>query len=189
MLEYKENVINALPKMLTQETKGKASVTISSYMNAMLRIISSEGDLKVFAETLQCCKNFAVQNGLNGLLKACIQWNHEGILKLNSIRGIKQTAQTQQNENVQQVAVQIVQKLSQLQGIVNQDSNIDTNVLETVKPQLDQIEIILQTQGSQLFQPQQLEIVRREISQLRENLRVKFAVIDDLLDTNHILGR
>lgn len=180
MTQYSEIVINALPLMLSQETKGKASVTIASYMNAMLRSIKTEEDIRIFAETLQSCKIFATQNGLNGLSRTCIEWNHEGIQKLNSIRGVKQ------QESTQQLAIQIVQKLSQLQDIINQVSNIDTDVLDTVSPQLDQIEMIIQTQGTQLFQPQQLEIIRREIAQQREGLRVKNAMIDDILDENHI---
>ena len=183
MTKYSEIVINALPLMLSQETKGKASVTIASCMNGMLRRVKSEEELKVFAVTLQRCKTFAAQNGLNGLSRACIEWNHEGIQKLNSIRRVKQKEQTQQ------LAIQIVQKLAQLQGIINQTSNIDTDVLETVSPQLDQIEMIIQTQGTQLFQPQKLEIIRKEIAQQRENLRVKIAVIDDILDENHISKR
>ena len=190
MTQYSEIVINALPLMLSQETKGKASVTIASYMNGMLRSIKSEEELKVFAETLQSCKTFAAQNGLNGLSRTCIEWNHEGIQKLNSIRGVKQQEPTQQQpQNNQQLAIQMVQKLTQLQGIINQTSNIDTDVLETVSPQLDQIEMIIQIQGTQLFQPQQLEIIRKEIAQQRENLRVKNAVIDDILDENHIPRR
>ena len=190
MTQYSEIVINALPLMLSQETKGKASVTIASYMNGMLRSIKSEEELKVFAETLQSCKTFAAQNGLNGLSRTCIEWNHEGIQKLNSIWGVKQQEPTQQQpQNNQQLAIQMVQKLTQLQGIINQTSNIDTDVLETVSPQLDQIEMITQTQGTQLFQPQQLEIIRKEIAQQRENLRVKNAVIDDILDENHIPRR
>lgn len=180
MKQYSEIVINALPLMLSQETKGKVAVTIASYMNGMLRSIKTEEDIRIFAETLQSCKIFAAQNGLNGLTRTCIEWNHEGIQKLDSIRGVKQ------QESAQKLANQIVQKLSQLQGIINQVSNIDTDVLDTVSPQLDQIEMIIQMHGTQLFQPQQLEIIRREIAQQREGLRVKNAMIDDILDENHI---
>ena len=44
--------------MLSQETKGRASVIIASYMNAMLRSVKTEDDLRIFAQTLTQCKDF-----------------------------------------------------------------------------------------------------------------------------------
>ena len=97
MQEYSQVVINALPLMLSQDSKGKAAVTIASYMNAMLRNVKTEQDLTIFAQTLAQCKDFSSQNNLGGLNRTCAEWNHEGIIKLNQIRGISQQ-NTQQND-------------------------------------------------------------------------------------------
>ena len=72
MEEYSQVVINALPLMLSQESKGKASVTIASYMNAMLRNVKTEQDLTIFAQTLAQCKDFSSKNNLGGLNRTCV---------------------------------------------------------------------------------------------------------------------
>lgn len=59
MQEYGNVVIETLPLMLRQETKGRASVIIASYMNAMLRSVKTEDDLRIFARTLTQCKDFS----------------------------------------------------------------------------------------------------------------------------------
>ena len=59
MQEYGNVVIETLPLMLRQETKGRASVIIASYMNAMLRSVKTEDDLRIFAQTLTQCKDFS----------------------------------------------------------------------------------------------------------------------------------
>lgn len=72
MEEYKNIVIEALPLMLSKGTKEKASIKIANHMNEMLRRAQNENDLTVFAKTLMECKNFAQQNNLNGLSRACL---------------------------------------------------------------------------------------------------------------------
>ena len=59
MQEYGNVVTETLPLMLSQETKGRASVIIASYMNAMLRSVKTEDDLRIFAQTLTQCKDFS----------------------------------------------------------------------------------------------------------------------------------
>lgn len=59
MQEYENVVIETLPLMLSQEAKGRASVIIASYMNAMLRSVKTEDDLRIFARTLTQCKDFS----------------------------------------------------------------------------------------------------------------------------------
>lgn len=183
MEEYKNIVMEALPMMLNPETKGRASVTIAQYMNAMLRKVQKENDLLIFAQVLQQCKDFSQQNNLGGLNRTCSQWNHEGIIKLQSLRG-KNDSQIQQNYNV--TAQQLVQKLQEIANLINKTGIVDTTELEYASQQLSQIEIFINAQGSHIFNQQQLQQLHVYILQQRSSIQTKLNMIDDIVETNHM---
>ena len=180
MQEYSQIVINALPLMLNQESKGKAAVTIASYMNAMLRNVKTEQDLKIFAQTLSQCKEFSGQNNLGGLNRTCIEWNHEGILKLQSMRGISNERNTSDSQMVEQVQ----QYLAQTRNTINQIGTIDTIQFEEVSASLDQLEASIKNNGNQHFTQEQIQKFLNEIMQQKEQIQTNYARIDDILDSS-----
>ena len=183
MQEYSQTVINALPLMLSQDSKEKASVTIASYMNAMLRNIKTEQDLTIFAQTLAQCKDFSVQNNLGGLNRTCAEWNHEGIIKLNQIRRIFQP-NTQQND--MNVAQKLHNFLVQTSKEINKIGMINTDDFQVISSQLDQIEASLISTGNQYLSQEQIQAFMQEIMNQKEQIRVKYAMIDEILESSHM---
>lgn len=181
MEEYSKNILDALPLMLSPETKETASVTISVNMNAMLRKITNIEELRILAYTLKECRIFAEKHNLNGLYRVWAEWNQKGSIILNNLRGNKH-----QNISNQQLRNNIVERLNKTRSIINQNSSIDTDALEYVKPQLDQIENILISQGSQLFSPKELDELKKEVDRQRSALEYVMRFVDDLLDENNI---
>ncbi len=187
MQEYSQVVINALPLMLSQDSKGKAAVTIASYMNAMLRNVKTEQDLTIFAQTLAQCKDFSSQNNLGGLNRTCAEWNHEGIIKLNQIRGISQQ-NTQQNtqQNNMGVAQKLYDFLVQTSKEINKTGMIDPDDFQVISSQLDQVEASLISTGNQYLSQEQIQAFMQEIMNQREQIRVKYAMIDEILESSHM---
>ena len=183
MQEYSQVVINALPLMLSQDSKGKAAVTIASYMNAMLRNVKTEQDLTIFAQTLAQCKDFSSQNNLGGLNRTCAEWNHEGIIKLNQIRGISQQ-NTQQND--MGVAQKLYDFLVQTIKEINKTGMIDPDDFQVISSQLDQVEASLISTGNQYLSQEQIQAFMQEIMNQREQIRVKYALIDEILESSHM---
>lgn len=183
MPEYSQVVINALPLMLSQDSKGKASVTIASYMNEMLRNVKTEQDLIIFAKTLAQCKDFSSQNNLGGLNRTCAKWNHEGIIKLNQIRGIYQQ-NTQQND--MDVAQNIYDFLVQTSTEINKTEMINPDDFQVISSQLDQVEASLISTGDQYLSQEQIQVFMQEIMNQREQIRVKYAMIDEILESSHM---
>lgn len=183
MQEYSQVVINALPLMLSQDSKGKAAVTIASYMNAMLRNVKTEQDLTIFAQTLAQCKDFSSQNNLGGLNRTCAEWNHEGIIKLNQIRGISQQ-NTQQND--MSVAQKLYDFLVQTSKEINKTGMIDSDDFQVISSQLDQVEASLISTGNQYLSQEQIQAFMQEIMNQREQIRVKYAMIDEILESSHM---
>ena len=183
MQEYSQVVINALPLMLSQDSKGKAAVTIASYMNAMLRNVKTEQDLTIFAQTLAQCKDFSSQNNLGGLNRTCAEWNHEGIIKLNQIRGISQQ-NTQQND--MSVAQKLYDFLVQTSKEINKTGMIDPDDFQVISSQLDQVEASLISTGNQYLSQEQIQAFMQEIMNQREQIRVKYALIDEILESSHM---
>ena len=183
MQEYSQVVINALPLMLSQDSKGKAAVTIASYMNAMLRNVKTEQDLTIFAQTLAQCKDFSSQNNLGGLNRTCAEWNHEGIIKLNQIRGISRQ-NTQQND--MGVAQKLYDFLVQTSKEINKTGMIDPDDFQVISSQLDQVEASLISTGNQYLSQEQIQAFMQEIMNQREQIRVKYAMIDEILESSHM---
>ncbi len=183
MQEYSQVVINALPLMLSQDSKGKSAVTIASYMNAMLRNVKTEQDLTIFAQTLAQCKDFSSQNNLGGLNRTCAEWNHEGIIKLNQIRGISQQ-NTQQND--MSVAQKLYDFLVQTSKEINKTGMIDPDDFQVISSQLDQVEASLISTGNQYLSQEQIQAFMQEIMNQREQIRVKYALIDEILESSHM---
>ena len=182
MQEYANVVINALPLMLNVETKGKGAVTIASYMNAILRKVKTEEDLLIFAQVLEQCKEFSAKNNLGGLNRTCSEWNHEGILKLNQIRGLN-NQQSMNNGNLE--AVQRMQQfLSQTRAKINKTGTIDADDYQIVSSQLDQIEASLMVTGKQYLTDEQIQSFLNEINYQREQIRINYAMIDDILESS-----
>lgn len=184
MQEYGNIVIDALPLMLNQQTKGKASVIIASYMNAMLRSVKNEDALRVFARTLTQCKSFSQQNNLEGLNRACIEWNHEGLIKLSELRGIN-NQQTMQN-NDSEVVQKIQQILKQTRSEINAIGMIDTDNFQVVAHKLDQIEASIMSTGSRYLSQEQIQNFIQEIDVQREQLKGNSSMIDEILDESHM---
>ena len=170
MQEYGNFVIETLPLMLSQETKGRASVIIASYMNAMLRSVKTEDDLRIFAQTLTQCKDFSQQNNLGGLNKACVEWNHEGLIKLNELHGIS-NQQTMQNKD-SEVVQKIQQFLKQTWSEINATGMIDTDNFQVVAHKLDQIEASLISTGSQYLLKTKYSILYKNLIFKENNLKL-----------------
>ena len=183
MREYSQVVINALPLMLNKDSKGKASVTIASYMNAMLRNVKTEQDLTIFAQTLAQCKDFSIQNNLGGLNRTCSEWNHEGLIKLDQIRGMNP-------QNVQTNAMGVDQKLYdylvQTSQAINKEGMINPDEFQIISSQLDQVEASLISSGNQYLSQEQIQAFMQEIMNQREQIRVKTALIDEILESSHM---
>lgn len=180
MEEYSQVVINALPLMLHQDSKGKASVTIATYMNAMLRNVKTEQDLTIFAQTLAQCDNFSRQNSLGGLNRTCAEWDHEGLIKLNQIRQIEQ--QRTQNNNMG-VAQRLQEYLIQINNEINKTDIIDPDDFQVILSQLDQIESSILSTGNQYLTQEQIQAFRQVIMNQREQIRIKYSMIDEILDS------
>lgn len=170
MQEYGNVVIETLPLMLSQETKGRASVIIASYMNAMLRSVKTEDDLRIFARTLTQCKDFSQQNNLGGLNKACVEWNHEGLIKLNELHGIS-NQQTMQNK-YSEVVQKIQQFLKQTWSEINVTGMIDTDNFQVVAHKLNQIEALLISTGSQYLLKTKYSILYKKLIFKENNLKL-----------------
>ena len=184
MQEYGSVVVETLPLMLSQETKGRASVIIASYMNAMLRSVKTEDDLRIFAQTLTQCKDFSQQNNLGGLNKACVEWNHEGLIKLNELHGISNLQIMQNNDS--EVVQKIQQFLKQTWSEINVTGMIDTDNFQVVAHKLNQIEASLISTGSQYLSQDQIQHFIQEIDIQREQLKINSAMIDEILDDSHL---
>ena len=170
MQEYGNVVTETLPLMLSQETKGRASVIIASYMNAMLRSVKTEDDLRIFAQTLTQCKDFSQQNNLGGLNRACVEWNHEGLIKLNELHGIS-NQQTMQNKD-SEVVQKIQQFLKQTWSEINATGMIDTDNFQVVAHKLDQIEASLISTGSQYLLKTKYSILYKKLIFKENNLKL-----------------
>ena len=170
--------------MLNAETKGKGDVTIASYMNAIIRKAKTEDDLLIFAQVLEQCKEFSSKNNLGGLNRTWSEWNHEGILKLRQIRGLD-NQQTINNGNAE-VVQKMQQFLSKTRATINKTGTIDTYNYQIVSSQLDQIEASLMATGKQYLSNEQIQSFLNEINNQREQIRVNYAMIDDILESNHM---
>ena len=185
-MNYQESsttVLNAFPMMLAQDTKGRAAVTIASHMNAMLRKAQNENDLTIFAQTLAQCKSFAQQNNLGGLDRTCAEWNHEGIIKLQSMRSMGNQQSIQNNP---QMVANVQQFLQQTRNVINKVGIIDTTEFEIVVNQLDQLETTLRATGMQHFTQEQLQQFLNEILNQRTQIKANYGMIDDILETSHM---
>ena len=184
MQEYGDIVIKNLPLMLNNETKGKASVIIASYMNAMLRKTKTREDLEIFAQILAQCKKFSLENNLGGLNRTCDEWDHEAVIKLNEILGIS-NKQPLQNNNYQ-IVQQLQQFLETTKSQINKTGMIGVDDFQNIADQLDQLEASIVANGDRYLTQEQIEQFRQEIHEQREQIRINYAMIDDILETNHM---
>jgi len=106
--EWKNKVAKLLPLMFNNEKKVVASFTIAVYMNTMLNKSKNENDLRIFAEVLEMCREFATQNKLNGLLKTCLQWNNEGVNKYYELTKSNQDLIKEIREEVSEIACAMI---------------------------------------------------------------------------------
>ena len=177
MQEYSQIIINALPLMLVQDSKVKAVSTVVMYMDVMLKKAKTEQDLKIFAQTLVQCKDFSIQNKLEGLYQACAEWNHKGIIKLNQIRGI-----SQQND----ISIRLHEFLEQTSKEINEAARVDPDEFPVILNKLDQTETVLISTGNQYLSQEQIQAFMQEIINQRERIRAYYSLVDEI---NEILQR
>ena len=93
--------------------------------------------------------------------------------------------QTINNGNAE-VVQKMQQFLSKTRATINKTGTIDTYNYQIVSSQLDQIEASLMATGKQYLSNEQIQSFLNEINNQREQIRVNYAMIDDILESNHM---
>ena len=63
---------------------------------------------------------------------------------------------------------------------------IDPDDFQVISSQLDQVEASLISTGNQYLSREQIQAFMQEIMNQREQIRVKYAMIDEILESSHM---
>lgn len=183
IIEYSNKVREAFPLLLSSETHGKGAITISSYMNGMIRKCTSIEDMKIFAQILNEVQKFSKDNNLQGLSQTCLKWNNKAVEKVKEIKGINKSDKMQKSN---------LETYRKMQDYLKQTWNAiitDPDSLEVVSHKLDQIETSLKSTGSNYLTQEDINMFIKEILTQKEEIRTRMMMIDDILETGHMARR
>ena len=173
-------IVERLKMFLDEKTKSYAKIYLEISMNNILEESTSYEDFKIFANTIDICKEFAKKNNISELLNYCTLWNKMGVEKYKTLNNSKriQTDNDQlryiqyQLQNFYDILIKpmkdidlisrIIPQLKEYQGIIK-NSKIKTNELETKQKILGTID-------------EQLEMAYSIMSisdELDENLKIR----------------
>ena len=183
IIEYSNKVRETLPLLLSSEMHGKSAITISSYMNGIIRKCTSIEDMKVFAQLLNEVQKFSKENNLQGLSQTCLKWNNKAVEKVKEIKGITKS------DKIQKSNLETYRKMQDYLKQTWSAITTDPDSLEIVSHKLDRIETSLKSTGSNYLTQDDMDMFTKEILAQKEEIRTRMMMIDDILETGHMARR
>lgn len=169
-------IVERLKMFLDEKTKSYAKIYLEISMNNILEESTSYEDFKIFANTIDICKEFAKKNNISELLNYCTLWNKMGVEKYKTLNNSKQI----QTDNDQLRYIQY--QLQNFYDILIKPMK-DIDLISRIIPQLKEYQGIIKNSK---IKTNEFETKQKILGTIDEQLEMAYSImsISDELDEN-----